>query len=153
VRARLEYGGPERRDRRTDPLRAIYEDDVLRLFWDTKGGYHVAEWHGFAKGERLRHAAHACIYAARERRSRLWLADIGDFSLIGPEDQEWIVRELYPRLVESGVRYMGVVLPVRAFAQLSVRDVNAAYGAHGPIEFEYHGTRAAAARWLGTRPD
>ncbi len=136
-----------------DHLRAVYEDDVLRLFWDTRTGYHIAEWHGFAKAERLRNAAHACVYAARERRSSRWLADIADFSVVGPDDQEWIVSDFYPRLAESGLRFMGVVMPVRAVAQLSARRVNSAYCASGSIVFEYHGTRAAAAHWLGTKAD
>jgi hypothetical protein len=147
----LKYG-PRRDDaRRMDDLRPIYEDDVLQLFWDTKAGYHIAEWHGFAKAERLRNAAHACVYAARERASSRWLADMADFSVVGQEDQAWIVSDFYPRLAESGLRYMGVVLPVKAVAQLSARRVNTAYGARGSIVFEYHGTRAAAARWLGTK--
>jgi hypothetical protein len=150
--APLKYRDGRDDARRMDALRAIYEDDVLELFWDTKASYHIAEWHGFAKGDRLRHAAHACMYAARERRSGQWLADLTDFSLIGPEDQEWVARELYPRLAESGIRAIAVVLPVSAAAQMSARNMNAAYTG-GALVFEYHGTRAAAARWLASRVD
>ena len=144
----LKYEGRGDDARPMDHLRAVYEDDVVQLFWDTKAAYHIAEWHGFAKDDRLRHAAHACMYAARERRSARWLADIGDFSVIGPDDQAWIASEFYPRLVEAGLRFMAIVLPVKAVAQLSLRQANAAYGANGPLVFEYFGTRAAAARWL-----
>lgn len=147
----LKYGARRDDARPMDHLRAVYEDDVLQLFWDTKAGYHIAEWHGFAKADRLRNAAHACVYAARERVSNRWLADTADFSVIGPDDQAWIVSEFYPRLAESGLRFMGVVMPVKAVAQLSARRVNSAYGERGSIVFEYHGTRAAAARWLGTK--
>jgi len=131
-----------------DHLRLVYEDDVLKLFWDTEARYHIAEWHGFAKAERLRNPAHACVYASRERPSSCWLADIADFSVVDLDDQQWIVEHFYPRLAENGLRYMGVVLPVRVVAQLSARRVNTAYGAHGSIEFEYHATRSATARWL-----
>ena len=142
-----------RRDdaRGMDHLRLIYEDDVLKLFWDTQAGYHIAEWHGFARAERLRNAAHACVYASSERRASCWLADIADFSVVDLDDQQWIVEEFYPRLAEHGLRYMGVVMPVRAVAQLSARRVNTAYGEKGSIEFEYHATRSAAARWLETK--
>lgn len=134
-----------------DDLRAIYEDDVLALFWDAKAGYHIAEWHGFASGDRLRNAAHACLYAARERRSSLWLADVADFSVVGPNDQEWVVQAFYPQLAEIGVRWLAAVLPVKAPAQLSVQSIHSAYGRCGSIVFEHVATRAAAARWLGTR--
>ena len=136
-----------------DHLRLVYENDVLKLFWDTHAGYHIAEWHGFAKAERLRNPAHACVYAARERRSSCWLADISDFSVVDLEDQRWIVEEFYPLLAENGLRFMGVVLPVRVVAELSARRVNTAYGEKGSIEFEYHATRAATARWLATKRD
>jgi hypothetical protein len=134
-----------------DHLRLVFEDDVLKLFWDTRAGYHIAEWHGFAKGDRLRNPAHACVYASRERRSNCWLADISDFSVVDLDDQQWIVDYFYPLLAENGLRYMGVVMPVRLVAQLSARRVNTAYGAKGSIVFEYHATRSAAARWLATR--
>jgi len=134
-----------------DHLRLVYEDDVLKLFWDTRAGYHIAEWHGFAKAERLRNPAHACVYASRERRSSCWLADISDFSVVDLEDQAWIVEHFYPLLAENGLRYMSVVMPVRVVAQLSARRVNTAYGVKGSIVFEYHATRSAAARWLATK--
>jgi hypothetical protein len=134
-----------------DHLRLVYEDDALKLFWDTRAGYHIAEWHGFAKAERLRNPAHACVYASRERRSSRWLADIADFSVVDLEDQAWIVEHFYPLLAENGLRYMGVVLPVRVVAQLSARRVNSAYGERGSIEFEYHATRSATARWLASK--
>ncbi|MBM4337153.1 MAG: hypothetical protein FJ108_14815 [Deltaproteobacteria bacterium] len=134
-----------------DHLRLVYEDDALILFWDADAGHHIAEWHGFARGDRLRHPAHACVYAARERRSACWLADLADFSVIDLEDQRWIVESFYPLLAELGVRHMGVVMPVKVVAQLSARRVNSAYGERGSIEFVYHATRAAAARWLATR--
>ena len=136
-----------------DHLRLVYEDDVLKLFWDMEARYHIAEWHGFAKAERLRNAAHACVYASRERRSRLWLADIANFSVVDADDQDWIALRFYPLLVENGLRHMAVVQPIELVAQLSARRVNAAYGEAGAIEFAYHGSRAEAAHWLAKRCD
>lgn len=134
-----------------DHLRLVYEDDVLELFWDSNARYHIAEWHGFAKAERLRNAAHACVYASRERRSSLWLADIAGFSVIDAEDQDWIVARFYPLLVENGLRHMAVVQPTEMVAQLSALRVNGAYGHTGAIEFGYHACRADAAQWLASR--
>ncbi len=134
-----------------DHLRLVYEDDVLELFWDSNARYHIAEWHGFAKAERLRNAAHACVYASRERRSSLWLADIAGFSVIDAEDQDWIAARFYPLLVENGLRHMAVVQPTELVAQLSALRVNAAYGTTGSIEFGYHTSRADAAQWLASR--
>jgi hypothetical protein len=131
-----------------DHLRLVYEDDVLKLFWDTRAGYHIAEWHGFAKAERLRNASHACVYASRERRCSRWLADLADSAVVDVDDQHWLVERFYPLLAENGLRHMAVVLPVDPVAQLSARKVSAAYAATGAIEFAYHAARAESARWL-----
>jgi hypothetical protein len=134
-----------------DHLRLVYEDDVLELFWDSLARYHIAEWHGFAKAERLRNAAHACVYASRERRSSLWLADIAGFSVIDADDQAWIVASFYPLLVENGLRHMALVQPLEHVAELSARRVTGAYAQTGALEFAYHASRADAARWLAVR--
>ena len=136
-----------------DHLRLVYEDDVLKLFWDTRAGYHIAEWHGFAKAERLRNASHACVYASRERPCSRWLADLGEFSVVDVEDQHWLVERFYPLLAENGLRHIAVVLPVDPVAQLSAQKVNDAYGRNGSIEFAYHAARADSARWLASKAD
>jgi len=136
-----------------DHLRLVYEDDVLKLFWDTRAGYHIAEWHGFAKAERLRNASHACLYASRERRCSRWLADLADSAVVDVEDQHWMVERFYPLLAENGLRHMAVVLPVDPVAQLSAQKVNDAYGRNGSIEFAYHAARADSARWLASKAD
>jgi hypothetical protein len=128
----------------------VYQDDVVRLFWDTRSRYHVALWRGVAVGETLRTAAHACLSASRERPSRSWLADITDFAVLDPDDEKWITDEFYPLLARNGVRRVAYVLPVEAVTALSLRRMNTTYGEKGSILFDYCCTRAEAVRALAS---
>lgn len=133
-----------------DSLELVYQDDVVQLFWDMSSRYHVALWRGVAVGEKLRTAAHACLSASRERPSRRWLADTTEFAVIDAEDQRWITEEFYPLLARNGVRRVAYVLPAAALTEMTLRRMNASYGAKGSIAFDYCATRAEAVRALET---
>lgn len=135
-----------------DSLELVYQDDAVRLFWDTSARYHIAEWRGLAKGEKLRTAAHACLTASRERKSTLWLADVTEFALIDLEDQTWIATEFYPLLARNGVRHVAFVIPAHAPSDPSVRRTNASYAENGRIRFHYYVTRAEAVRAFAAPP-
>lgn len=135
-----------------DSLELVYQDEVLNLFWDRDGRYHISEWHGEARGERLRTAAHACLSASRERRSTRWLTDVTRFPEIDPPDLQWIAREYYPLLARNGVRRLVFALPEHAADRATVRHIPSACGDDVTIEFEYCDSRAAAVRRLQMLP-
>jgi hypothetical protein len=130
-----------------DQLHLVYEDEILKLFWDTKARYHIGEWHGAAKGDKLRTAAYACVNASRTRPSALWLADASAIGVLERADQQWMVEDFYPRLARNGVRHVAFV----TLMQVPVRYMNKAFGEKGSIEFQYHQTRAEAAAWLASK--
>ncbi len=134
-----------------DPLEPVYEDDLLKLFWDASAGYHIAEWSGRADGQKLRSAAYACVNASRAKPASGWLADVSRVEPIAPADQTWLVEDFYPRLARNGVRKVAFVMAASALAQLPVKRMNAAYGDKIAIDFAYHGSRSAAAAWLAAR--
>jgi hypothetical protein len=135
-----------------DSLELVYQDDAVRLFWDTSARYHIAEWRGLAVGEKLRTAAHACLTASRERTSTMWLADVSDFAMVDLEDQVWIATEFYPLLARNGVRHVAFVIPAQAPSSTSVRRTNASYAEKGRIRFQYFATRAEAIRAFSAPP-
>ena len=134
-----------------DHLDHVYEDDLLKLFWDTRAGHHVAEWSGRADGQKLRSAAYACVNASRAKPASSWLADVSRAEPIAPVDQTWLVEDFYPRLARNGVRKVAFVMAASALAQVPVKRMNAAYGDKIAIEFGYHGSREAAAAWLAAQ--
>ncbi|HXX46786.1 MAG TPA: hypothetical protein VEN47_01075 [Myxococcota bacterium] len=133
-----------------DHLHLVYEDEILKLFWDTEQHYHLAEWHGAVKGDKLRTAAYACVNASRTRPASRWLADATDVGLMDGADQQWMVEDFYPRLCRNGVQKVAFVVPEKTLVHIPVRRMNKAFGEKGSIEFQYHPTRAAAIAWLET---
>ena len=135
-----------------DSLELVYQDEVLKLFWDRDARYHISEWHSEARGERLRTAAHACLSASRERPSTVWLADVTVFTEIDPSDLQWIGHEYYPLLARNGVRRLVYALPASEGARTALRQVPAACGDGVPITFEYCDSRATAVRRIESLP-
>ena len=133
-----------------DHLHLVYEDEILKLFWDTQARYHIAEWRGAVKGEKLRTSAYACVTASRTRPSTRWLADLSDHGAPDGSDQQWIVDDFYPRLARNGVRFVAFVVPEKTLLGIHVRRMSKAFGDKASIEFQYQSTRAEAAAWLGT---
>jgi hypothetical protein len=133
-----------------DHLHLVYEDEILKLFWDTAAHYHVAEWHGAVKGDKLRTAAYACVNASRTRPSELWLADAIDVGLMDGADQQWMVEDFYPRIARNGVQKVAFVVPEKTLVHIPVRRMNKAFGEKSTLEFQYHSTRAAAIEWLAS---
>lgn len=128
-----------------DHFHLVYEDELLKLFWDTEARYHVAVWQGATKGDKLRTAAYACVNASRTRPSAKWLADASEIGMLERPDQQWMVEDFYPRLARNGVRHVAFVTRM----QLPVRHMNKGFE-KGSIEFQYHPTRAEAVAWLGS---
>lgn len=135
-----------------DSLELVYQDEVLNLFWDRDARYHISEWHGEARGERLRTAAHACLSASRERPSSVWLTDVTAFPVIDPLDLLWIAREYYPLLARNGVRRLVFALPGSRAERATVLQIPSACGDDVSIEFEYCESRALAVRRIESVP-
>jgi hypothetical protein len=134
-----------------DHLTLVYEDEFLKLFWDTRARYHIADWTGRASGQKLRSAAYACVNASRANPGKGWLADVTRAEMIAPADQTWLVEDFYPRLARNGVRNVAFVVAASALAQIPVKRMNASYGEKDAIEFAYHPSRSAAASWLAAQ--
>jgi hypothetical protein len=131
-----------------DQLHLVYEDEILKLFWDTHDRYHIAEWHGAVSGDKLKTAAYACVNASRTRPSNRWLADTSDVGMFDGADQQWMVEDFYPRLARNGVRSVAFVVPEKKLVHIPMRRMNKAFGDKTSLEFQYHPTRAEAIAWL-----
>jgi hypothetical protein len=133
-----------------DHLHLVYEDEILKLFWDTNARYHIAEWHGNVKGDKLRTSAYACVNASRTRPSTKWIAEMTEVGQTDAADQQWLVDDFYPRLSRNGVKHVAFVVPKENLLHIQVRRMSKAFEGKNSIEFQYHASRAEAAAWLGS---
>jgi hypothetical protein len=53
----------------------------------------------------------AGLQALTEHRGSLWLADAHKMQVINQPDQDWIVREFFPRALAAGLRRFALVIP------------------------------------------
>ena len=51
-----------------------------------------------------------------------WLADLQDMKGSFDGSREWMVQEIMPKLIQSGLLYEAIVLPLNVFSKLSARD-------------------------------
>ena len=131
-----------------DHLQLVYEDDLLKLFWDSRSRYHIAEWQGSMDPQKLKTSAYACVNASRQRQSPRWMADVSRVVLAeDTANQKWLVDEFYPRLARNGVRFVAFVVAASTMHQIPVKRMNSAFP-DGTIEFAYHSSRTSGATWL-----
>jgi len=127
----------------------VYEDDVLRVYWNERGKYFLSDWLGvFRKGATLRRAYQACIEQARARRPSVWLADTTKIPVLDPVDAKWVAEWFLPEFARAGVRYMAGVSPQAAVSRMSTK--RATEGHESVLEISTHATRAEAEAAIAT---
>ena len=123
----------------------VYEDDLLRVYWNERGCYFLSDWLGvFRKGAQLRRAYQACVEAAKARRPSVWLADTSKFPVLDPVDAKWVAEWFWPEFARAGVRYMAGVSPQKVVSKMSVSRATEGLAESGSMEISVHTTRAEA---------
>jgi len=123
----------------------VYEDDLLRVYWNEQGRYFLSEWLGvFRKGAQLRRAYQACVEAARTRRPSVWLADTSKIQVLDPVDAKWVADWFWPEFARAGVVYMAGVSPAKAVSKMSVSRATEGLVESGSLEISVHASRAEA---------
>jgi len=123
----------------------VYEDDLLRVYWNEQGRYFLSEWLGvFRKGAQLRRAYQACVEAARARRPSVWLADTSKIQVLDPVDAKWVADWFWPEFARAGVVYMAGVSPAKAVSKMSVSRATEGLVESGSLEISVHASRAEA---------
>lgn len=123
----------------------VYEDDLLRVYWNEQGRYFLSEWLGvFRKGAQLRRAYQACVQAARARRPSVWLADTSKIQVLDPVDAKWVADWFWPEFARAGVMYMAGVSPAKAVSKMSVSRATEGLVESGSLEISVHASRAEA---------
>ena len=123
----------------------VYEDDMLRIYWNEQGRHFLADWLGvFRKGDPLRRAYQACVEQARARQPSVWLADISKLQVLDPADAQWVADCFLPEFTRAGVRYMAGVSPQKAVSKMSVGRATTSLVNLNGLETSTHANRAEA---------
>lgn len=68
----------------------------------------------------LRHVLTATLDVAKEYSSLSIIGDMSNLLLLTSEDEQWSLREWFPRLQEAGVRNLAIVPPQTLIGKLSL---------------------------------
>ena len=84
-------------------------------------------WNGFVKSDSFRgilEEARIHFENLKETYPNLgWLADTIKLRVISKEDRIWVENEYNPKLFQSGLQYMAIVMPEEIFGQMSIKDI------------------------------
>ena len=108
-------------------------------------------WKGYATSAQFREANERVLHEIQQRRSSKLLSDAKEFVLIGATDQNWLSSNWIPRVLQSGVRKIALVMPRFYFNRVAVDAVTqrlAQNVADDLVSIEYFENHDAARTWL-----
>jgi hypothetical protein len=108
-------------------------------------------WQSAATSAELRAAAEAGLVTLRENRGSRWCADCRALGPVSVEDQAWLDRDWFPRVLAAGLERLAVVLPYEVFAQTNVKDIVDRVP-ETQMERAYFKTVWEAGEWLARAP-
>lgn len=117
------------------------------LFDETFKGVFMGWKGGFVKGDLLKKGLDEGLAFLNQKKTTKWLADTKELGVFTNETQKWINEDWFPRFLSSSARFMAVVVPADALAQMSVNSVmKTADGSS--LSVRYFSDAAQASAWL-----
>lgn len=125
-----------------------YEKPHLTICYDKGRNVGKSVWNGFVSGEEYRQSMMACVRLMTEQNVRYWMADDREMKAIRLKDQEWSNTVLMPKLANSSLKKMALVVSRDMFNQIAVdRIIGQARNAIG-FEIRYFKDPKPAEAWL-----
>ena len=125
----------------------LIDNEYVSLYYhpDEKIVHHVI--HKFVSGEPFRELFRTGSAILKEHGARKWLSEDQHFSVMTPDDAEWLVRVWSPEVRANGWKYWAVVMPVKAASQMNTRDFVARSNEIG-VKSQMFDDTASAFTWL-----
>ena len=91
----------------------VYEDGIVRIYWDGRAKYVELEGKGAAgiTGAQVRASLERLLEVVKKKMSRKIMADTAKMDKIDVEDLLWMETDWLPRCLKAGVKYVAVVPP------------------------------------------
>lgn len=102
----------------------IYEDDLLRLYWNSTSRAVELEAIRAASSVEFRAGMERILQMVKERGARKVLADTSAVGKLSDDDLLWTVTDWLARLAKAGVRAFAVVPPKSLAAHLSFEKMS-----------------------------
>jgi hypothetical protein len=100
-----------------------FENQVAKIGWDASAGILHFEWKSFASGEIFRETLEHNIKLVQQFHATKQLINTIHAGAFKSEDQQWLVDSYTPRIQQSGIKYMALLVPENVVASMSQKRV------------------------------
>src|SRR5687768_15080604 len=126
----------------------IFDEDHLKLYHNAEHHRVKAVWNGFISGNVFRHAVTFCTDVMVERNILYWLADNRKLKSMRQTDQDWLLKEIAPRMAASNLRKMATLVSDDIFNQLAIDTLFVKGNDMIRFDNHYFKTEEEALAWL-----
>lgn len=110
------------------PLERLFSHPACEIFHNEDLNLIQTVWNDVnVTSNDFRLILNAIIKALRQTGSSIILADARRMSPIEPLDQDWILRDWYPRAVNAGFAYQGLILAPESYNEVAVKEISQQY--------------------------
>ncbi len=101
----------------------LFDEPYLTIHWNPNDKIVMMEWKSFVFGAEFRHALDQGLDVIIQNNTHRWLADLRHLGVLSPADEKWSNEDWFPRALANGITRMALVLPERAVATMSVKNI------------------------------
>ncbi|MDO1447245.1 STAS/SEC14 domain-containing protein [Rhodocytophaga aerolata] len=125
-----------------------FKEDYLTIHYDANLELIHLEWNTkFISDAQYKKGCEAALKLIQEKKCTRWLGDLTNMGVIPMESQHWTNQNWFPRLFESSLQHMALLVSKDVFNKVAVNNIiNKANG----ITFatKYFQNKAEALAWL-----
>jgi hypothetical protein len=103
--------------------RVYFESDVVVVTWEAEQRAVLLAWKGHAKGEKFRQGLDKGLELVKQHGAARWIGDCTLLGVLSQEDQDWTNTNWFPRLLQTPVSRMAVLIPKSALTRMSVDSI------------------------------
>ena len=129
-------------------IEIVYSSNECDIFYNNTLQIVQTFWKGvYVNEEPFRKILDEIINVLETKHASIIIADSRDMYVISPSDQEWILKNWYPRAVKAGFRYQGLILNKDTFSELSVKTISNKYDS-STVTTQYFSSPSDALDWV-----
>ena len=101
----------------------VYNSTLVDFDYDAGNRYGIGIWHGQAIDEEYKKAMNFIAKLIEENKLDCWIGDMTKLEFISPELQTWTNEVWFPKVIELGLKNIGIVVSETALARMSVNQI------------------------------
>lgn len=122
------------------------ENNALALTFDDDLGAVLMDWNGFMSSSEFYEANERVLELLKKKKSLKIIADLRNMKIIKLEDQEWLSKNWFPRIIAAGLSFVAIVESDDFFNRLTVNSITEKI--NNRITVKYFKTYLGARSWI-----